>query len=172
MGNTRRPERTQQSTAGSKRGTADLEKATTAEKRAHAVLAKIRDGLTDAVRILVTSKTGSSKEDKARRTARAAMKALVVAKKKLRKAQRKRSKAAQRQAQGAAQAAKPASTRRRAVGAARSRKRKPRRVQLARSKVEVPQTTGHGAAMELTRVASPAALATVTRGDAEPVTQQ
>ncbi|HXQ22525.1 MAG TPA: hypothetical protein VN812_12685 [Candidatus Acidoferrales bacterium] len=172
MGNTRRPERTQQSTAGSKRGTADLEKATTAERRAHAVLAKIRHGLTDAIRTLVTSKTGSSKEDKARRTARAAMKALVMAKKKLRKAQRKRSKAAQRQAHGAGKAAKPVSTRRRAVGAARSRKARPRRVQPERSKVEVPQTPAQGAAMALTRVVSPAARATVTRGDAEPVAQQ
>lgn len=170
MGNTRRPRRTQQSAADSKQTGAGLAKAIAAEKRAQAVLAKIRQGLTNAIRTLVTSKAGSGTEDKARRVARAAMKALVAAKKKWRKAQRKRSKAAQRRAHGAAKVAKPASTRRRAVGAAPSRKRKPGRVQQKRSKVEAPKTVG--AAVELTRAESPAALATVTRADAEAVTPQ
>ncbi len=170
MGNTPRPRRTQQSAAGAKRSGVGLEKATAAEKRAHTLLAKFRQGLTTAIRALVSSKAGSKKEEKARRTARAAMKALVAAKKKLRKAQRKRSKAAQRQAHGGGQAAKPASARRRAAGAGRRRKWRRREGQQVRS--EVAQTAGHGAAMEPTHVTSPAALPTTTRGDTKPVAQQ
>jgi len=160
MGSTRRSRPTRQSAASAKGSGAGIEKVTTAEKRALALLAKARQGLTNAIGILVKSKAGSSKEEKARRMARAAMKALIAAKKKLekklRKAQRKRSKATERQTSGAGKPAKSAAPRRRPTPAAPSRKRTRRPVQRKRSEVKVPETAEHAAAMELTRVVTPA----------------
>lgn len=71
-----------------------LEKATAAEKRALATVAEADARLTNAIRTLVTAKSGSTKEDEAERVVRAGTKDLLRAKKMLRKAQKKRKKAA------------------------------------------------------------------------------
>ena len=96
MARTHRKRGAQRSADQSGVRTSDLEKATAAEKRASAIVTRVRGKLTDAIRALVNAKAGGAREDKAWRTSGAVMKDLMAAKKKLRKAQKKRKKAAAR----------------------------------------------------------------------------
>ena len=149
---------------GSARAAAALEKATAREKKAQKNLAEASKALGAAISALIGVETGGSGERKARRKARAAVDALVGAKRKLKKAQRKRKKAAARQLQknrtksAATDAkAKPAHvTPRRPLSVVRSASRKSRRISggpsaaAAALAVEEPQNVPEATQVEET----------------------
>ena len=157
MGATRSNRRMQRSGNRSRGGDTALEKTTAAAKKVQANVAKVAGELTETIRTLLAAKAGSSKENKARRAVRAVVKAVVAAKKKLRKAQRRREKVAARlkvQGKGTATAAtkaKPAP----AASRARRPKPKPRPRRSKRSSVGARQAAG-------SRVEAPALVSAKT----------